>query len=223
MRIAVVEHAGSGEYAEYIFSLIVEKAKQNNYQLKAWSNSVPASQQQVAHNAIIVISIESNSPLLLNWLYKVKIPSILKKIKADTLLDLNGIASDKIMIPQLVTGSPFLFNKDVKQLTRIENFTLKNLHHSLHIAKGIIMYSKERMNDLMNSKKEKLYAIPFTAPDVFRTFEWHDKIMVKAQHADNKEYFVAVIEDDDVDSFVLLLKAFSKFKKWQQSSMQLLI
>jgi glycosyltransferase involved in cell wall biosynthesis len=47
--------------------------------------------------------------------------------------------------------------------------------------------------------------------------------MVKAQHADNKEFFVAVIEDNAIDDFVLLLQAFSKFKKWQQSNMQLLV
>jgi glycosyltransferase involved in cell wall biosynthesis len=47
--------------------------------------------------------------------------------------------------------------------------------------------------------------------------------MIKAQHADNKEYFVSVIDDTDVDSFILVLQAFSKFKKWQQSSMQLLV
>jgi len=47
--------------------------------------------------------------------------------------------------------------------------------------------------------------------------------LIKAQHADNKEYFVSVIDDNDVDSFVLVLQAFSKFKKWQQSSMQLLV
>jgi glycosyltransferase involved in cell wall biosynthesis len=47
--------------------------------------------------------------------------------------------------------------------------------------------------------------------------------MIKAQQADNKEYFIAVLEDDAEEDFVLLLRAFSKFKKWQQSSMQLLL
>ena len=222
MRIAVIEHSQSGDYAEYIFSLIDEKAKQNNYQLKTWSSSVPAFQQQVSEDAVIYIYIETNSAFILRWLYKVKIPSILRKTKAEVVIDLNGIASNKIKIPQLLAADQFLFNNDVKQLNGIEKFALKNLHQSLPIAKNILAYSKEKLDDA-NVKKDAVQLIPFSAPDIFKTYEWHEKIMVKALHADNKEYFVAVIEDNNVNDFVLLMHAFSKFKKWQQSSMQLLI
>src|SRR5690242_19357201 len=102
MRIAAIEHAESGDYTEYIFSLIQEKARQHNYQVKAWSYSVPVSQQRITADSVIFISFESNSQFSLNWLYKVKIPSILKKVKADIVIDLNGIASGKIKIPQLI-------------------------------------------------------------------------------------------------------------------------
>ena len=223
MRIAVIEHAGSGDYAEYIFSLIDEKAKQNDYQTKTWSNSVPVSQQRITNNAVVYIYIESTSTVLLNWLYRVKIPSILRKIKAGIVVDLNGIASDKIKIPQVVAAAPFLFNKDVKKSNGIEKFAFKNFGHSSQIAENILLYSEKRQNDLSNVAQKNLQVIKFTAPVVFKTFEWHEKILIKAQHADNKEYFVSVIDDADVDSFILLLQAFSKFKKWQQSSMQLLV
>ncbi|MEO8710529.1 MAG: glycosyltransferase [Parafilimonas sp.] len=222
MRIAVIEHSQSGDYAEYIFSLIDEKAKQSNYQLKTWSSSVPAFQQQVAEDAVIYIYLETNSAFILRWLYRVKIPSILRKTKADIVIDLNGIASDKIKIPQLITADQFLFNNEVKQLSGIERFALKNLQQSQQIAKNILVYSKEKLKDA-KMQKDALQLIPFSAPDSFKTYEWHDKIMVKALHAENKEYFVAVVEDNNVNDFVLLMHAFSKFKKWQQSSMQLLI
>src|SRR6478735_10515051 len=177
MRIAVIEHAGSGDYAEYIFSLIDEKAKQNNYQTKTWSNSVPVSQQRIADNSIVYIYLESTSTLLLKWLYKVKIPSILKKIKADIVVDLNGIASDKIKIPQLVAAAPFLFNKDLKNLTGIEKFAFKNLQHSLQNAQNILLYSEKKQNDLSGIGMKKLHTMPFTAPVVFKGVEWHEKII----------------------------------------------
>jgi glycosyltransferase involved in cell wall biosynthesis len=47
--------------------------------------------------------------------------------------------------------------------------------------------------------------------------------MIKAMQADNNEYFLSILKDDDEDNFILLLRAFSKFKKWQQSSMKLLL
>jgi hypothetical protein len=54
MRIAVIEHSGAGDYADYISSLLDEAAKQHDYQIKSWSNSVPAFQQQIAADAIIL-------------------------------------------------------------------------------------------------------------------------------------------------------------------------
>jgi glycosyltransferase involved in cell wall biosynthesis len=223
MRIAVIEHAAGGDYTEYIFLLLEEKAKQYNYQIKPWSTSVPASQQKISDNAIVFISIESTSRFLLNWLYKIKVPSILRKLQADVVIDLNGIASSKIKIPQLIATGQFLFNKNVKQPNKIEKFALKHFGRSQKIAANVMIYSNQKVQYVTAINKEQLYVIPFTASEVFRTFEWHEKIMVKAQHADNKEYFIAVIEDEALNDFVLLLQAFSKFKKWQQSSMQLLI
>jgi len=223
MRIAVIEHSGSGDYAEYIYSLIDEKAKQGNYLLKTWSNSVPAFQQQIEDDSIIYINIESNSSFILNWLYDVKIPSILKKTRAEIVIDLNGVASNKIKIPQLIIADQFLFKKDKDNLTGIEKFALKNLHQSIKLAKNVLTYSSNKFTDTDSFKENVLQYIPFAAPDIFKVFEWHDKLMVKANHADNKEYFLAVFDENDVDNFVLLLQAFTKFKKWQQSNMQLLI
>ncbi len=220
MRIAVIEHSHAGDYAEYIFSLLQQKAKENNYQVKTWISSVPAFQQQVAADALIYIYVESTSPILLNWLYKVKIPSILKKSKAEIVIDLNGITSDKIKIPQITVADQFLYHSNTHHLNSVEKFAFKELHQSANIAENIFSYSKKKLDGV---QENKLQTIPFSAPAVFKAFEWHEKIMVKAQHADNKEYFIAVIEDDAVNDFVLLLQAFSKFKKWQQSAMQLLV
>jgi glycosyltransferase involved in cell wall biosynthesis len=222
MRIAVIEHAEAGDYAEYISSLINEKAAEHNYQIKTWSNSVPAFQQQVAADAVIYIYIESTSPLLLSWLYNVKIPSILKKTKAEIVIDLNGVASAKIKIPQYIIAADFIFNHEKQQLTSLEKFAVKHLNESVKNAGNIFAYTKRNLN-AGGLKQDALHSILFSAPAIFKTYEWHDKLMIKAQHADNKEYFIAVIEDDAVNDFVLLLQAFSKFKKWQQSNMQLLI
>jgi glycosyltransferase involved in cell wall biosynthesis len=223
MRIAVIEHSRSGDYAEYVYSLIDERAKQNNYLLKTWSNSVPAFQQQIEDDSIIYINIESNSSFILNWLYNVKIPSILKKTRAEIVIDLNGVASNQIKIPQLIIANQFLLKKDKRELNGIEKFALKNLQQSIKLAKNVLCYSNNKFDSIDFFKKDELQFIPFAAPDIFRVYEWHDKLMVKANHADNKEYFLAVLDENDIDTFVLLLQAFTKFKKWQQSNMQLLI
>jgi glycosyltransferase involved in cell wall biosynthesis len=222
MRIAVIEHSEAGDYAEYIRSLIEEGARQNNYQVKTWSNSVPAFQQQIDKDAIIYIYIESRSPVLLNWLYKTRIPSILKRSKAEFVVDLNGIASPKIKIPQVIVAGESFLNNNKKELNSIERFAGKHFSQSAKIAKNILAYTRRNLT-AYDLNQNELQPVLFSAPAIFKTFEWHEKIMVKAQQADNKEYFISVIEDNAVDDFVLLLQAFTKFKKWQQSSMQLLV
>jgi hypothetical protein len=222
MRIAVIEHVGSGDYAEYISSLLNETAEEHSYQIKSWSNSVPASQQQIAADALIYIYLESTSPLLLNWLYRSKIPSILKKTRAQIVIDVNGVASAKIKLPQVICIGQSFFYKEERLLKGFEKFALKQLVESSGIAKSIV-YSKQKSENLPKANAQLKQAIPFSSPDIFRKFEWHEKMMIKAQYAGNNEFFVAVIEDDAADDFVLLLQAFTKFKKWQQSSMRLMV
>lgn len=222
MRIAVIEHAESGDYPEYLFSLIEEKASEHNFQVKPWSNSVPVSQQHIAENAVITISLDNHSSFFLNWLYQVKIPSVIKKIKADVVVNLNGIASSRIKTPQLIAAGPDFLKHDIKHPNKVMKFARDHFNVSQKVAANILSYSSKESNLLLNVQ-DKIQYLPFTAPTVFRTFEWHEKIMIKAQFADNKEYFISVIEDESLNDFVLLLKGFSRFKKWQQSNMQLII
>jgi glycosyltransferase involved in cell wall biosynthesis len=223
MRIAVIEHAASGDYPEYLFSLIEERAAQLNFQVKPWSNSVPVSQQRIGENAVINISLDNHSSFFLNWLYQVKIPSVIKKIKADIVVNLNGIASSRIKVPQLVAIGPDFLKQDVKQQNKVMKYARDHFNISQKVAANILSYSGANKSELLLNVQEKIQYLPFTAPAVFRTFEWHEKIMTKAQFADNREYFISVIEDEALDDFVLLLKGFSRFKKWQQSNMQLII
>ncbi|MBS1746961.1 MAG: glycosyltransferase [Bacteroidetes bacterium] len=222
MRIAIIEHAESGDYAEYIYSLIEEKAKEHNYQIKTWSSSVPAFQQHLEDDAIIFIHIEKKSNWLLNWLYHVKIPSILRKTKMQAVIDLNGVGSSKIHIPQFIIAGEALLNKKLDTLNAIENYAAKNFAASLQTASGCFIYS-DRSSVTDNINPAKTHFIPYTAPGFFRTYEWHDKLMIKANYSENKEFFLSVVGDNAVDDFVLLLQSFSKFKKWQESNMQLLV
>jgi len=225
MRIAVVKHIHSGDYAEYLSSLIDEQARQKDYQVKTWSSSVPASQQFISENAVVYIIIESNTQPAIKWWYRIKLPSILKKLKARLVIDLNGIAAYAIKIPRVVAFSQEIFAANKKLVKGRNKLAAKQMEQSIAGAKNVVIYSKEKAGEINKNAAngDKFHVIPFAAPVAFRTFEWHEKIMIKAQQADNREYFISVLEDEAEDSFITLLRAFSKFKKWQQSSMQLLL
>ena len=222
MRIAVVQHIQVGYYAEYLSSLIDEAAAEANYQIKTWSNSIPVFNQFISDDSVIYIIIEGSGKLALKWWYARKLPSILKKIKADVVIDLNGLSSSAKIFQLIAIDQTIPVQKITGTISKLAE---SNLVSSIQNAQHVITYSENKAETFIkdDTKKNKLQIIRFTAAETFRKFEWHEKIMIKAMQADNNEYFLSILKDDDEDNFTLLLRAFSKFKKWQQSSMKLLL
>jgi len=225
MRIAIVQHVSAGYYSEYLSSLIDEAAANAGYQIKTWSNSIPVFNQHIPDDAVVYIYIENTGAFTLKWWYAVKLTSILKKINARVVFDLNGMVSPAKIAQLIAIDQNIRAEKNIL-LNAISKVANKNFEESIQHSRQIIIYSenkKQAFNKKDESVKNKLQVIRFTAPENFRKFEWHEKIMIKATHADNNEYFLSILKDDDEENFVLLLRAFSKFKKWQQSSMKLLL
>lgn len=69
------------------------------------------------------------------------------------------------------------------------------------------------------AKIKLLFPLPADMPEL----KWTDKEIVKVESAGGAEYFLFAGDLHERFNLVALLKAFSIFKKWQQSNMQLLI
>lgn len=220
MRIAIVQHVRAGYYSDYLSSLIDEVAVTENYQIKTWSNSIPLFNQHIPEDAVVYLLIENTTNIGLKLWYGRKLSSILKKIKVSVVFDLNGI-SPSAKIPQLIAIDQTTSQEKIKDANAIIKYAEKNLDRSIQRAQYAIIYSKNKAETL--SAKNAKEIIRFTAPSNFRKFEWHEKIMIKAMQADNNEYFLSILHDDNEENFMLLLRAFSKFKKWQQSGMKFLL
>jgi glycosyltransferase involved in cell wall biosynthesis len=68
----------------------------------------------------------------------------------------------------------------------------------------------------------KLTMIPFAADDDYQPLAWTEKENIKVKYAGGKEFFVTRSYFAE-EQLLMLLKAFSLFKKRQQSNIQLLI
>jgi glycosyltransferase involved in cell wall biosynthesis len=53
--------------------------------------------------------------------------------------------------------------------------------------------------------------------------KWAEKESVKTRYSGGREYFIFAGDIDERHCLLTLLKAFSQFKKWQQSNMQLIL
>lgn len=83
--------------------------------------------------------------------------------------------------------------------------------------------AKKKAGSIFNLDEQKIVVLPLTAEEVFTPRNFDQREAAKASHADNREYFFVVWNDASANNFIELLKAFSVFKKWQQSSMKMIV
>ncbi len=154
----------------------------------------------------------SSSSLLL--FSAVTLPAILKKIQANLVMQLAGYGC--------IIGN-------FKQIVFVNNtLSAKNLvvKKSLQKASLIIVGSeiiKQNIATQLKIPNSKFQIITGAAHSIFIPLNYIESNLVKDSNADSREYFLAVNSQFTYHEFINLLKAFTAFKKWQKSSMKLLV
>lgn len=137
-----------------------------------------------------------------------KAREIVNKQKPDLII--SGMASRlDINIPEylLVTDT---IRKDINKL--------KN-------AEGVIVPSACLKDDLirLGIDGSRIFIVRLIPGEFFQPSEWEERESIKEELTGGKEYFILNAENNSWEFVVNILKAFSLFKKWQHSNMQLLI
>lgn len=227
MRIAVIHHSNDtiNDYAAYISTLLDHTAAENNYAIKDYDLVRFTKDPLTEENILLHIIIPATGGFLLKYWYNVKLALIFKKYTIDKTLCLYGSCSSS-GIEQILFFPDIYLLQYAKKMSSWQQFAFKRLKKSTTVAKHVITYSqhaKKLLEEAYTLDTKKTSVLPYTVNELFKPLEWHDKLYIKSRFAENKEYFIAVIHGDDEKVFTELLKAFSKFKKWQQSSMQLIL
>jgi glycosyltransferase involved in cell wall biosynthesis len=164
----------------------------------------------------IILADPAKNGLSLKLWYDYKLPSLLQKQQVDLLIHAAGVCSLRCKIPQI------LLVKDEAALK--VGFVKKRWQQSLNKAQSIVVFDEAMQTKLLQQgvAKEKITTSHFFANHIFQPIDWQIKESIKAKHSDSKEFFLCHITKNAADPLVLL-KAFSLFKKRQQSNMQLLL
>ncbi len=227
MYIAVIHHSHdfSNDYAAYLSKLLDDTATEYGYEAKDYHHQQLVKDPLPKENLLLHIVIPATGGFSLKYWYAVKLPSIFKKYKIEKVLCLYATCtSSKVQQLLIFPGTELL--QPGKKMQLWKQFAAKRLTKSIQAAKHIVTYSqhaKKALQDVGITGNDKTLVLPYTVNEIFKPLEWHDKLYIKSRFAENKEYFISVLGDNDEKSFTELLKAFSKFKKWQQSSMQLIL
>ena len=175
----------------------------------------------------VVASPPARHPLLWKWWYNVKVPLILKKYKAGLFVSADGFCSLSTKVPQclVVHDLSFLhYPKFIKKshLDFHKLYTPKFLAEANSIA-TVSQFSKQDILQHYDISPEKINVVYSAAKQNFQAVSEEVKQQIKGNFSGNKEYFLFTGAIHPRKNLLNLLKAFSVFKKRQQSSIKLLL
>lgn len=175
----------------------------------------------------VVTGPRARHPLLWKFWYDVRIPSVLRKYKADIFVSCDGFCSLATTVPQCLVlhDLAFLHHPSFIKKSHLL-FYKKYTPKFLLKANGIVTVSGFSKKDILAHYKiepEKIDVVFSAAKEIFHPAGEEERTAAKNKYADGKEYFVYTGAIHPRKNLINLLKAFSVFKKRQQTNMKLIL
>ena len=179
-------------------------------------------------NVTVVITPKpTRYPLLWKLWYDMKIPALLRKYKADVFIAGDGICSLITKTPQCLIVNDLSFLYFPSFIKRSDLFFLKRYtKRFLQRANSIVTGSEFVKKDILSRyaiKEEKITVVPNAVKGIFYPLNENEKEKVKRKYTGGKNYFVYAGAIHPRKNLINLLKAFSVFKKRQQSDWKLVL
>lgn len=161
--------------------------------------------------------------LQLNYWLNSKLKKAVQK-KTDILVSLDGTGCTKADFPQIIGL------KDTKLLNG--NSWFESWFKQRHFKKLSVQADKlfvvstqvrQELTDGFLLDEKNIEVISQSPVPLYQPIEWQQKQLILDKYTDRKEFFLFTGGFDPSRNLLTTLKAFSWFKKWQQSNMKLVI
>jgi glycosyltransferase involved in cell wall biosynthesis len=165
------------------------------------------------------LSVSLKAPLLAKPVSRIwrnrRVVSVVKKSGADILISLNGrplpVQIHQVLVISEGTGRQ----------------AIKSAADYLHAGKQchIITSSGSMKQRLLKEgiAASAVLVLPRSPASLYQPVDWEKREAVRHKYTEGKEYFLMPVSSTPHQHILNVLKAFSRFKKWQQSNMQLMI
>lgn len=175
----------------------------------------------------VIAGPAARHPLLWKLWYDVRIPAILKKYKADVFISCDGFCSLATKVPQCLVVHdlafihyPSFIRKSALLFYR--RYIPRYLNKATVIA-TVSEFSKQDIIAKYKTEAAKINVVFNGVKEIFQPVSKDEKEATKNHYTDGKEYFVYAGAIDPRKNLLNLLKAFSVFKKRQQTNMKLVL
>ena len=175
----------------------------------------------------VVTGPAARHPLLWKLWYDIKVPVILKRYKVDVFVSCDGFCSLGTKVPQclVVHDLAFLhYPSTIKKshLLFYKRYTPKFLGKAISIA-TVSEFSKKDIIAQYGTDAKKINVVYNGVKEIFNPINNEAKATIKNKYTDGKEYFIYAGSIHPRKNLITLLKAFSVFKKRQQTNMKLVL
>lgn len=175
----------------------------------------------------LILPPSARHPVLRKYWFDVKLPVMLRKIGADVFVAANGFCSLNTKIPQcLIVHDPgFLHHPGGHGKSRYR-FYRHYIPRFLKKASRIAVDSAFFKNEMVNSypvAAGKIDVVYQGVREVFRPAAVGEQTAIKEKYTAGREFFLYAGTLQSSPHLINLLKAFSIFKKRQQSGMKLVL
>lgn len=224
MIVAVNMVCMNSRLREYFFR--IAKAKPQHQFIFIYDKYFEDPSAINANSIIAKIDSLPKSTLWWKYWYDHKLSQLAKKNKADVLVT-TGCCSLRTKIPQclFIDDLSFLFAPQFLTKSQVRFFK-NNMPAFLVKAKQVAVHApfvKTALKEQFAAEESKINIVSSAADTVFCPIDWKEKEAIKGIYAEGKEYFLFSGDLSPANNLFHLLKAFSHFKKWQKSNMQLII
>jgi glycosyltransferase involved in cell wall biosynthesis len=215
---------GYGYYIEEIFSRIALNHPEHQFYF-LFDRSFDERFIYGANIQPFIIKPQARFSVAWNIWYNWMLPIVLKKIKADVFVSPDGFCSLRTKVPQCLVVHDLAFLHHPEFISKPHlNYYLKNTGKFLKKSKVIVTVSEYSKQDIIEQYKidpAKIHVTYNASNSLFHELSYEEKEEVKAKYSAGCEYFIYTGSIHPRKNPINLLKAFSKFKKRQQSNMKL--
>lgn len=217
---------GYGYFIQETFRHIVQQHPEHEF---IFIFDRPFDQQFVFGKNVtpVVTGPAARHPLLWKLWYDIKVPSVLRKYKADVFVSCDGFCSLTTKTPQCLVLHDLAFLHHPSFISKshlffYRRYTAKFLHKAKSVA-TVSAFSKADIIKQYAVEPAKLDVVYSAAKPGFGPVDFEEKQKIKEQYTGGAEYFIYTGAIHPRKNLVSLLKAFSLFKKKQNSSMKLVL
>ncbi|MBK5270363.1 MAG: glycosyltransferase family 4 protein [Bacteroidia bacterium] len=175
----------------------------------------------------VVTGPAARHPLLWKLWYDVKVPAVLKKYKADIFVSCDSFCSLTTKLPQVLVVHDLSFLHHPAFIKKSHLLFYKRyMPRFLSKAKSIVTVSEFSKADISSHYKinpDKIDVVFSAVKEIFAPLNNEEKQETRNKYSGGREYFVYAGAIHPRKNLINLLKAFSGFKKRQQSNLKLLL